>query len=214
MADIFKEVEEDLRREKAAEWWKRYSLFIYATAALVVLGVAGYQGWRAYDQKQRAEQSDSYAAALELAASGDTAGARQALAALGDPSGSGYSLLAALAQARLAAEAGDTAAAEEIWAAVADNGDAGAAVSDLGALFSVMRRMNDGDPAALHGELRPLAAEGAPYRFTALELLAALALRTGDTAAARDHLTQITDDPAAPAGSRSRAAELLASLPG
>ncbi|HEY9537113.1 MAG TPA: hypothetical protein VIS03_05915, partial [Kiloniellaceae bacterium] len=64
------------------------------------------------------------------------------------------------------------------------------------------------------GELRPLAVPEAPYRSTALELLAALALREGDLAAAREHLTQITDDPAASAGSRSRAAELLASLPG
>jgi len=214
VADIFKEVEEDLRRDKAAEWWKRNSLFIYAAAAAVVIGVAGYQGWRAYDLKLRGEQSDSYAEALQLAEAGDTEKARQALAALSDPSGSGYPLLAALSQATLAAQAGDTAAAEQIWQALADNGGAGAAVSDLGALFSVMRRMNDGDPAALRGELRPLAEPDAPYRFTALELLAAVALRQGDTAAAREHLTQITDDPAAPAGSRSRAAELLASLPG
>lgn len=214
MADIFKEIEEDLRRDKAAEWWKRYSLFIYGAAAVVVLGVAGYQGWRAYDLNQRSEQSDSYAAALQLARSGDSEQAREALAALSDPSGDGYALLAALSQASLAAEAGDTAAAQEIWQAVAANDDVSPAVRDLGALFSIMRRMQDGDPATLHGELRPLAAEQAPYRSTALELLAALALRQGDTTAAREHLTQITDDPSAPAGSRSRAAELLASLPG
>jgi hypothetical protein len=214
VADIFKEIEEDLRRDKATEWWKRYSLYVYGAAAAVVIGVAGYQGWQAYDLNRRGEQSDSYAAALQLAASGGSEQAREALAALSDPSGSGYDLLAALSQASLAAEAGDMAAAEEIWQAVAANSGAGPAVSDLGTLYSVMRRMNDGDPATLRGELRPLAAAEAPYRFTALELLAAIALRQGDTTAAREHLTAITDDPAAPAGSRSRAAELLASLPG
>mgnify|MGYP006203302045 CR=1 FL=1 len=60
MADIFQEVDEDLRRDKAAEWWKKYSLYIYATAAVVVIGVAGYQGWRAYDLKLRGERSDAY----------------------------------------------------------------------------------------------------------------------------------------------------------
>lgn len=214
MADIFQEVEEDLRRDKAAEWWKRYSLFIYAAAAVVVIGVAGYQGWRAYDLKLRGERSDSYAQALTLAAEGDSERARQTLAALSDPAGRGYQLLAAFSQANLAAEADDSAAAEQIWQALAENGDAGRTISDLAALFSVMHRMADGEAAALRGELRPLAAPEAPYRFTALELLAALALREGDTAGAREHLTQITDDPAAPPGSRSRAAELLASLPG
>ena len=214
MADIFQEVDEDLRRDKAAEWWKRNSLYIYAAAAAVVIGVAGYQGWHTYDEKLRGERSDAYAEALALAAEGQEPPARQALSALSDPGGSGYPLLAAFTEARLAAEAGDLAEAERIWAAVADNGAASPAMSDLGALFSTMRRLNDEDPAVLRGELLPLAEPGAPYRFTALELLAALALRTGDTAAARERLTQITDDPSAPAGARSRAAELLATLPG
>ncbi|HMA14087.1 MAG: tetratricopeptide repeat protein [Bacteroidota bacterium] len=214
MADIFKEVEEDLRRDKAAEWWKKYSLFIYAAAAVVVVGVAGYQGWRSYDLKLRGERSDAYAGALAAAAGGDAEEARRALAALSDPAGSGYGLLAALSEANLAVEAGDLEKADAIWRALAQNDGAGAALSDLAALYGVMRRMNDGDPAALRGELATLSAPEAPYRFSALELLAALALREGDSAAAREHLTQITDDPAAPSGSRSRAAELLASLPG
>lgn len=214
MADIFQEVDEDLRRDKAAEWWKRYSLFIYAGAAAVVIGVAGYQGWRAYDEKLRGERSDSYAIALELAAGGEEAQARQALTALSDPDGGGYQLLAALTQARLAAEAGDLAEAERIWTAVAANRSASPAISELGTLYSAMRRMNEADPAVLRGELLPLSQADAPYRFTALELLAALALREGDTAGSRAYLTQITDDPSAPAGARSRAAELLASLPG
>ncbi|MGD1878871.1 MAG: tetratricopeptide repeat protein [Kiloniellaceae bacterium] len=214
MADIFQEVDEDLRRDKATEWWSRNSLYIYAVAAAVVIGVAGYQGWRSYDEKLRAEQSNSYAEALELDREGDQAKARSALEALSDPDGTGYPLLAALTAARLAAEAGDTAEAERLWAALAANGSATDALSELGVLYAVMRKMGDGDPATLRGELRPLAEPQAPYRFTAWELLAALALREGDTAAARENLTKITDDPAAPAGSRSRAAELLASLPG
>jgi len=213
VADIFKEVEEDLRRDKAADWWKRYSIYIYVGAAVVVIATAGYQGWRSYDLKLRGQQADAYAEATALAQSGDTAQARAELEALSDPSGTGYPLMAALKQAQLAAEAGDTATAERVWGELAAGGGV-EALNELGALFAVMHRMNDADPAALRGELRPLAEPEAPYRFTALELLAALALREGDTAAAREHLTKITDDPAAPAGSRSRAAELLASLPG
>src|SRR5690606_15758160 len=119
------EIDEDLRRDKAADWWKRNSLYIYATAAVVVIGVAGYQGWRAYDLKLRGEQSDSYAAALQLAADGDVERARQALAALADADGKGYELLGALSQANLAAETGDSATAQDIWRTVAQNRGAG-----------------------------------------------------------------------------------------
>jgi len=214
VADIFKEVEEDLRRDKAADWWKRYSLYIYLVAAVVVLGTAGYQGWRAYDEKLRGEQSDAYSAALALIEDGNEAEGRQALRALSDPGGSGYALLAALTEAHLAAEAGEMAAAQDIWNQLAQNGSAPQAVSGLGALNAVMRDLDDGDPAELRGRLRPLTADGAPYRFTALELMAAVALKDGNEQEAREILTEITDDPEAPASSRTRAAQLLAALPG
>jgi hypothetical protein len=214
VADIFQEVDEELRRDKAADWWKRNSLYVYAVAAAVVIGVAGYQGWRTYDLKLRGERAEAYAAAMQQLESGEEARARDALAALSDPAASGYPLLAALTRARLAAEAGDTGTAVRLWQEIARDSNAGEAVRQVAALYAVMHRMEGGDPAALRGELRPLAAPEAPYRYTALELLAALALRQGDSAGARTHLEQITDDPAAPAGSRSRAAELLASLAG
>ena len=213
MADIFQEVDEDLRRDKAADWWKRYSLYIYAAAAIVVLGTAGYQGWRAYDEKLRGEQSDSYAAALALIAEGNEAEGRQALGALSDPTAGGYPLLSALTEAQLAVEAGDIAAAEEIWARLAADNTDWPALSALAGLLSVMHDIDRGDPAVLRGRLEPLAAPGAPFRFTALELQAALALRVGDPGKAREHLTKIVDDPQAPTGSRSRSAELLAALP-
>ena len=214
MADIFQEVDEDLRRDKAAEWWKRNSLYIYATALVVIVGTAGYQGWRAYDENLRGQQSDSYAEALQLIGDGEEDKAKAVLAALSDPGGKGYQLLAVLAEAYLAAKNGDEARARELWLQLSDEQAAAAALTELGVLFAAMRDVDTGDPSTLRGELRPLAVSGAPYRFLALELLAALALREGDKATARDHLTQITDDPLAPAGSRSRAAELLASLPG
>lgn len=214
MADIFQEVDEDLRRDKAADWWKRYGRYVIGAAVAVVVVVAGYKGWQAYDEKLRGERSDAYAEALALIDNGDEARAREALAALSDPTGDGYPLLAALTQARLAAEAGDEAAAEQIWQNLATGGSSGAVMSQLGSLLAVLHSMDDGDPAVLRGELLSLAGPEAPYRFTALELLAVLALREGDESAAREHLIQITDDPAAPSGSRSRAAELLASLPG
>src|SRR3546814_14532904 len=103
-------------------WWKRYSLFIYAAAAMVVIRVAGYQGWRAYDLKLRGERSDSYAEALRLAEAGDTGGARAVLAALRSPSDGGYSMLAALIASTIAAEASATEAAQQTWPALAEDG--------------------------------------------------------------------------------------------
>ena len=46
MADIFKEVDEDLRRDNAAKVGKKYAPLIIGVAAAVILTVAGVQGWR------------------------------------------------------------------------------------------------------------------------------------------------------------------------
>jgi hypothetical protein len=55
-----------------------------------------------------------------------------------------------------------------------------------------------------------LGAQTSPWRFTARELRALLAARTGDTAGARTLFQQLADDNGAPAGLRVRAAELAA----
>ncbi len=41
MADIFREIDEEVRRDKAAELWKKYGWVVTALAVLVVVGVAG-----------------------------------------------------------------------------------------------------------------------------------------------------------------------------
>ena len=58
------------------------------------------------------------------------------------------------------------------------------------------------------------SASASPWRFTALEIRAAAALRAKDEAKARDMLTRIADDPGAPTSLRARATEMLQALGG
>ena len=214
MADIFREVEEDLRREKAERLWKRYGKIVIAVAVVVILAMAGFQGWRAYDLQQREAQSDAFAAALSTAQAGDTAGAVNALGELSDPDGGGYGGLAAMERARLLAETGDLGGAIDLWDRIAADSGLGPGFRDVATLLSVMHQIDQGEPSALRGRLEPLAEDGAPFRGSAWELLAVLALRAGDTAAARELYTRISDDLELPAGLRARAAQMIAALEG
>ena len=211
MADIFKEVDEELKRDQALKFWKRYRWYIFGVAAAVVLVTAGYQAWTWWDEKQRSARSDSYAAAIELIERGDTAAAAEALGALGAVGG-GYGTLAAFKQAGLKAEAGEPAAAIEIWDRLANSSAVAPAFRGVATLLSVMHQMNDGDAAALEARLEPLIAPGSGFQPIALELIAALALREGETARARDLYTQIADDRTAPAGAQRRATRMLLAL--
>lgn len=212
MADIFKEVDEDLRRDNLEKLWKKYGLQIIGLAAAVVLGVAGVQGWQAYDLDQRSKLSDRYGAARELAQGGETTAGLDAMIDLSEASGDSYAGLAAFEEARLRVESGDTGGAIAVWDRIAEGSGLGPGFKEAATLFSILHQIDSGDPAALRARLQPLAADSQPFRSTARELLALIALGEGDTAAARDLYTKISDDREAPAGLRQRATQMLAAL--
>ena len=64
MTDIFQEVDEEVRRDKAAEFWKKHQNLIIAAAILIVLAAAGFRYWQY--EKERAEQAagDQFQAAI------------------------------------------------------------------------------------------------------------------------------------------------------
>lgn len=212
MADIFREVDEDLRRENLEKIWKKYGKIILAVAAAIVLGVAALQAWRYYDLTRRQDLSERFAQALAQAEGGEQAAALDALARMSEAGGGGYPGLAAFEQARLLAETGDVAGAVALWERIAADSELGAGFRATATLLAVMRQIEDGDPDALRRRLEPLAGEGAPFRGSALELMAALALRTGNRAEARELYTKIADDLTLPLSIKQRAAQMVAAL--
>ena len=208
---LFREIDEELREERYAQLWKRYGNYIVGGAIALVVTVAGYQIWVHQAREARYEAGERFAQAVALAET-DPAAAREAFRALA-LEGGGYAVLAGLRQAGLAAEAGDWAGAIAAYTSV------GAATDDplyrdLAALLAVVREMNaplaDTDPTALAARLQPLTAEDNPWRFTARELVAVLALQAGDRVRAGELFGELAVDPLAPPGLRARAAELQA----
>ncbi len=44
MADIFHEVDEEVRRDQFKKLWDRYSIYIVAFAVLIVAGIGAWRG--------------------------------------------------------------------------------------------------------------------------------------------------------------------------
>lgn len=211
MSDIFREVDEDLRRDEAAKVWKKYGPYMIGLAATLVLATLGYQLWRNWETERRLERSDRFIEAVRLAEDVAPEAALPALAELGGPDG-GYGTLAAFERARLLAEAGRRDEAVALWDELAADGKAGSALQAAARLFAVMHQIDDGDPADLRARLQPLLEPGHGSRPTALELTAVLALREGDRDEARRVYTELADDLSAPPGLRARATQMIAAL--
>ncbi len=212
MADIFQEIDEELRQDRAAKLWARYGNYVIAAAVLIVLAVGGYKFWTAQELESRRAQSAAYQDAVARAAAGDVEGAIDALGGLANSADGGYGVLARLHQAALAAKKGDIEAATLAYAAVASDGSAPEILRDLARVRSVAARVETGDPAELRAALSGLTSAGNPWRPMALELQGILAIRTGDAAAARAVFSELADSAETPRGMRARAAEVLKAL--
>ena len=215
MPDIFDEVEEDLRADRAQALLKRYGGLLVAAAVLVVAGAGGWRAWQWYEAKQIAAIADRFIAAMQTA---DTAKGPARAAAIPDfatvaaQAPSGYRTLARLREAALKAEAGDLPGASTLWDEVAGDGAADPLLRDLASLQWVQHHIDSADPGQLAVRLAPLAAPTSPWHAMAEEAQAMLDLRQGKTAAARATLTTLTQDVTAPQGVRQRAEGLLARI--
>lgn len=211
---LFREIEEDLRHEQFAKLWKKYGNYVIGAALLLVIGVAGFQAWRAYDLDRRAERSALFANALRAVNDDKLGEANAMFAKLAEGGPGGYAALARLNQAAIKARSGDSAGAAADYVAISQDKDVDADLRNLALILSVLHEADQGDPTALSARIRPLTAAGSPWRHSAKELDALLAQRMGDKQRAIQMFRELADDATAPAGVRARAAEMSAILGG
>jgi hypothetical protein len=221
VVDIFDEVDEELRAERAQQLLKRYGGLIVAIAVAIVGAAAGWQGWRWYEARKDQAAAMEYLAAMNLAdatAAGSSEATRTAgiaaLAGLAATAPDGYATLARLREAALKADAGDLPAAASLWDGVASDASADPLLRDLASLLWAQHQIDTGDPSLLEARLKPLATPDNPWHSLAEEQLALLDLRQGKADQAKTILHRLAEDTAAPNGVRGRASGLLSRLGG
>jgi hypothetical protein len=213
MADIFREVDEEVRRDRALEFWKRYQT-LFIILAVVIVAAAG--GYRYYQERQRSEAEAAgarYEGALQLTRENKISEADEAFQSIIKQGPAGYALLARF---RSAADAVDTdkTKAVAIYDALASDAKLGAPLQDVARIRAALLRLDEADQKEIETRLNPLAQAGAPFRNTARELLAVAALKREDYAAAGRYLDSIVVDAQAPQGVRQRAEALLGLVSG
>ena len=210
MADIFHEVDEEVRREQLKKLWDRYSIYLIALAVLIVAGVSGWRGYEYWVAKQAAAAGAAFEAAAALTEQGKYAEADAAFAKVAAEAPAGYRVLARMRTANALAQV-KPADAIKAYDELSADASIGATWQDLAAVRAGMLLVDTAPSAEMQRRLAPLAEPSRSFRHTARELLALSAWRNHDLATARRYLDMIATDAETPAGTRARA-EVLSAL--
>ena len=210
VADIFQEVDEEVRRERLKKLWERYGHYAVAGCVLIVLGVAGWRGYDWWQTKKAAETGAAFEQAATLAEAGKHQEAEAAFAKVAADASAGYRVLARLREAAELAPT-DGKAAIAAYDEIAADKSAGQVIQDLAALRAGFLLVDSASYGEMRSRLEPLTGPERTFRHSARELLALSAWKSGDMGAARQWADMIMSDPQTPAGTRSRT-EVLSEL--
>lgn len=208
---FIREVDEQLRQDRAKEFWKRYGLWIIAAAVAIVAGTAGVRGYQYWVDSQANASGDAFLQAMTLANEGKSDEALTALADLEKDGYGSYPVLARMRAATVLAEKGDFAAAVEGFDAVATDGAIADAVRDMARLRAAFLLVDHGSHDDVADRVETLTSDANPLRHSAREALGLAGWKAGDATNALKLFEQISADDTAPRNARQRA-ELMAEL--
>jgi hypothetical protein len=209
VSDIFREIDEEVRREQFLKLWERYGNLLIAACVLVVVAVAG---WRIYEWQQNekaAAAGAKFEAAVALASQGKTKEAEEAFGKLATDGTASYRMLAKFREA--AEQAGrDPKAAVAAYDQLAADSSIGKVFQDLAALRAGMLLVDTAPYSDIKQRLEPLTAPDRAFRHSARATLALAAWRAKDAAAMKQWSDMVLADADTPTGVRGQVQMLLA----
>ena len=199
MSDIFREVEEDVRREKLEKFWKAYGAYVIVLLVLAMAGIGGFQLWQRYEAGLRDKDSAAFAAAQHIT---DSTAAAEKFAALAKTAHGGYGPLSRLEQANVlaASNRGDQAVA--LYKDIAN--DDHSAIGAVARLRAAWVLADTAPRADLQTLLQPLLDPGSVWRQMAEEVLAYSDYHAGKTLVATGEFAKLAADPDSPDQLRAR----------
>jgi hypothetical protein len=209
VSDLFREAEDELRKETAENVVKKAAPFVIGGIVLALVAGGGYQFYQAQTAKNTEAAGVAYDAAMQKLQAGDLNGGEAALAAVAKTAPAGYAAQASLQRAAVLQEQGKAAEAraayEEAAKSIKDPD-----LVDLARLRAAYIAADSETREQLTARLTPIIDRKGAFAPLAKELVAARAWEAGDATAARAAYSVLQLDLNAPEGVRARAGQAIA----
>ncbi len=207
MADVFQEVDEQVRAQRLRYWFERGWPFAAAVAGAAVIAAVGFWGWNLHEASEQTKASIGYQAGLDAAAKGDTLGAEKAFAGVAASGPATYRAFALMQEAQIRADQKKSDEAIRFFdeaAKVAPD----VIIGDAARLKAAWILMDTAPLSEIEARLTPLTAAKSPFRSLAREALAMARLQGGKLQEAKSDFTvlALSQDVSAAAQARAHAA--------
>jgi hypothetical protein len=209
---LFREVDEEVRRQKLQDLWVRWGNIFIAVSVAVILAVAGFKGWQYWQTRQAEEAARVYFAAVALADAGKADEAAKRFAEVVAGGHRGYALLARLNLAAQDAVAGRRDEATKIYDEIAASTSADPNLRTAARIRAALLLVDTAPREEIIRRIGELNAPENVWRNEAREILALAAYRAKDFTEADRLMNDVLLDQETPQNLRQRAQIMIALL--
>ena len=212
-SDTFlREVDENLRRDQARDFAKRYGKWVAAAVVLFLAAVAGWLYWQNQQREKAAEQSVELSQIFTDIGQGRNQTVPQRLDRIAENGGDVTRATALFTRAAVALEQNDRKTAIAKFKEV--HGDEGLPepYRDLALIRATSLEFDSLKPEEVIARLEPLSKAGNPWFGSAGELTAMAYLKQGKNAQAGQLFAAIAADRQVPESVRARAVQIAGTL--
>jgi len=207
VSNLFKEIDDDLRQDKATLLWKKYGNSFIGVIIALIISVAVFEGWKSYDLDQRSELGEKYETALNLSREDNFDDASKAFLALAGEADGGYAVLSRFQEAGLFARQGKAHEAANAYFLLSKDNTVKTVYRDMAIVLGALNGLDALESSDIISRLEPLIGGTNPWRHSATEITAFAESKAGNKVKAAQLMQSLADDASTPAGIRQRAVE-------
>jgi hypothetical protein len=209
---FLREVDENLRRDRAKDFARKYATWLIAAVVLFLAASGGWIYWQHYQRQQSERQVEQLAEVYKTISSGNLTGAAQKLDQLSASDQSSVRASALFTRAALAIENKDTKLAIAKYRQAAEDDGLAKPYRDMALIRKTALEFDALKPEEVIARLQPLAKPGDPWFGSAGEMTAAALIKQGKNVEAGRLYTTIAEDKTVPETVRARAVQIASSL--
>ena len=207
-SEVFREVDEDYRRDRMMAFWRRYGTTVAAAAVVVAIVALGVNYYLQRQQMEKEAETARFEALLSGIQPGNEQEAIQKLANYAASAKPTQATLAMLTEASLRQRTGNITAAAQVYHQIADGDQASQDLKDLAVVRLGYIAADSDKPEPLIPRLQAIADKAGPWRYSAKEAIGLLTAKAGQREQAAKMFADLGQAPGAPLDLAQRARAL------